>query len=168
MTHELITILCETRLLVGFLGEKHQAGWWDSSFLSSASSAFLTPIFPKSMLLAKYNGVCQAASRLHDDSIGLGRHYHLYRLPDSIERLLAQTLQDQGQASELAQNISDRDTALSRLHEYCGGTVDKAEGPIAVGDFADKQLKELLDMSSRYYVQAFENNCQCFPYMRSS
>jgi hypothetical protein len=122
MTEELITALCETRLLVGFLGEKHQAGWWDSSFLSASSNAFLAPVFPNSMMLAKYNGVCRAASRVHDDRIGLGRHYHLYRLPDAIERLLAQTLQNDARTSELSKNISDRETAMNRLHGYCGGT----------------------------------------------
>jgi hypothetical protein len=33
------------RVLIGYLGEHHQANWWSSSFLGRSSEAFLTPIF---------------------------------------------------------------------------------------------------------------------------
>ena len=55
-------------------------------FLSSSSKAFLGPIYPNSIDIAQYSGVCQAASIVHDEHIGIGKHYHLYRLPDAIER----------------------------------------------------------------------------------
>ncbi|NQV48955.1 MAG: BrxE family protein [Candidatus Marinimicrobia bacterium] len=95
MENNLIELIVETRFLVGFLGEKEQANWWGSSFLSKSSSAFLTPVFPKTTPTAQYHGICQAAKRVHDEHIGLGRNYHLYRLPDSIERSLANAMNDQ-------------------------------------------------------------------------
>ena len=166
MVNDTIKIICESRLLIGFLGEKHQAGWWDSSFLSKSSISFLAPVYPNSILSAQYYGVCQAASKVHDEHIGLGRNYHLYRLPDSIERLLAKTLQDKEFSSLISNNISEKNSVMSRLIGFCGVTVDLAEGPIAIGDFSDDTLDGLIRKSLSYYLKAFENNCKSFPYMR--
>jgi hypothetical protein len=43
----LITALVELRIVVGFLGEHVQFGWWRSSFFSSSSEAFLAPVFAR-------------------------------------------------------------------------------------------------------------------------
>ncbi|NQU65671.1 MAG: BrxE family protein [SAR324 cluster bacterium] len=154
------------RMMIGFMGEKNQADWWDSSFLSASSVTFLTPVYPKSVLLAQYNGVCQAAMRVHDSHIGIGRHYHLYRLPYSIERLLTKRLQDQECAAQMKKNIVDKDTVNSGLSKLSGSPVALSEGPIVVGDFSDKDLEGLLKKSLMYYLIAFENDRKCFPYMK--
>jgi hypothetical protein len=39
------------RLAVGLLGERDQAGWWPSGFMSQASKAFLAPVFGERVLL---------------------------------------------------------------------------------------------------------------------
>ena len=56
-----IESLIRLRLAVGYLGEQHQAGWWQSSFLSSAGRTFLTFSFAKTLPLAQYSGVTAAA-----------------------------------------------------------------------------------------------------------
>ena len=61
------------RLAVGFLGERDAAGWWRSGFMSSTSSAFLTPVFGSKVLQARYQGVIESARRVHDEHIGVGR-----------------------------------------------------------------------------------------------
>ena len=84
------------RLLVGFLGERSQFNWWPSAFFISSSSAFLSPIFTKTAFTAQYHGVKEAASRVHDEHIGVGKVYHLFRLPETVEQTLFGHLQDPG------------------------------------------------------------------------
>lgn len=60
------------RLLVGFLGEREQVGWWPSGFLSSTSHSFLSPMFSRTTPLARYTGVSEAARRIHDERIATG------------------------------------------------------------------------------------------------
>jgi hypothetical protein len=57
--------IAELRVLVGFLGEKGQANWWNSEFFSATATAFLAPIFNRSLFLAQYQGVTAAASKMH-------------------------------------------------------------------------------------------------------
>ncbi len=166
MDNKLIELIVEARFLVGFIGEKEQANWWGSSFLSKSSSAFLTPVFPKTTPTAQYHGICQAAKRVHDEHIGLGRNYHLYRLPDSIERSLANAMNDQDLSLKILENIADRDLASKRLAEIGTTGNDFAEGPIAVGDFSDDELGILVRKMISHYHSAFENDIKCFPYLR--
>lgn len=61
------------RTVVGYLGERDQSAWWQSSFFGPSSRAFLQPIFARTELLAQYNGVTRAAALVHDDRIGVGQ-----------------------------------------------------------------------------------------------
>lgn len=160
--------ICESRMLVGFLGEKHQASWWESSFLSSSSKAFLTPTYPNSSILAQYRGVCQAASLIHDEHIGMGKHYNLYRLPDSIERMLSSYLQDDESAKTVTKYISTREIVLDRLRALGAQNIEPSDGPVIVGDFSDTDLDKLLSISLSHYKAAFDSGCKTFPYMRCS
>jgi len=158
--------VCETRMLVGYLGEKHQASWWGSSFLSSSSKAFLTHIYPNSIAMAQYSGVCQAASIVHDNHIGIGRHYHLYRLPDSLERSLLKCIQDIEFSESLNQFISTKETAINRLLELGVDSITKTEGPIAIGDYSDDELDVLIKKARAHYIAAIQQDYKTFPYMR--
>ena len=106
MNGDLWEKIYETRFVVGYLGEKNQKAWWNCNFLSQSSKSFLIPIFSKTMVLAQYNGVCKAASIIHDEHIGIGRHFHLFRLPNSIERRLSQFALDGAIADKISLLIS--------------------------------------------------------------
>ena len=58
------------RFAVGLLGEKEQAGWWPSSFMSPTSSTFLLPVFGANIMEARYQGIVEAGKRVHDERIG--------------------------------------------------------------------------------------------------
>jgi len=73
MEVELIETLVKFRLAIGYLGEREQFGWWQSSFFTQGSDAFLTPIFGRTKALAQCNGVTQAAAIIHDERIGTGK-----------------------------------------------------------------------------------------------
>jgi hypothetical protein len=167
MDNKLAKTIGETRILVGYLGEKKQSNWWDTSFLSDVSLAFLKPIYPKAAFAAQYTGVCKAASIVHDEHIGIGKHYHLYRLPDSIEKSVFNVaLRDSEWSSEIKQNLDSKENALKRLLNIAEDADELSEGPVIVGDFTDNDLEELIKKASSYYLAAFKNSAKTFPYMR--
>src|SRR5437773_108710 len=120
----------ELRLLVGYLGEKLQYNWWASSFYDPFAMDFLSPVFGRTARLAQYNGVREAARRVHDANVGIGRVFHLFRLPEETEHDLhrhAETLDE-----AILSVVSDRATALARLRVFADKTAPSAEGPIAI------------------------------------
>ncbi len=168
MTKNLYEMLFDLRLTVGYLGEKNQCGWWESSFLSPSSKTFLVPVFTKTSLLAQYHGVCQAASRVHDEHIGLGLHYHLYRLPESIEQMTTRQVQPDSQEERVAANFPDQAAALAYLEQFGDTTPDKSEGPIAIGDYSESQMEHLLRRAASHYFKAFTEGYTCLPFFRHS
>jgi hypothetical protein len=163
---KLIQHICEYRLLIGFMGEKHQSAWWDCAFMSASSRAFLAPVYPNSVPLAQYSGVCRAAAIVHDEHIGIGRHFHLFRLPDAIEQTSTKCMQEGTFARAVNQFTTDKDSAMNRLKEIGSDAVDSGEGPVVVGDFSDTRLNVLLKKSVSHYLDAFEHGYRTFPYMR--
>ena len=64
-----IKSIAKLRILIGYLGEKNQSNWWSSSFFTPQSSSFLNPVFGKTSFIAQYQGVKEAATRMHDEHI---------------------------------------------------------------------------------------------------
>ena len=91
---KIATTIAELRVLIGYLGEKGQSNWWSSEFFSATAAAFLAPIFNRSLFLAQYQGATAAAAKIHDEAIGVGRIYHLFRLPIGLEQASADALND--------------------------------------------------------------------------
>ncbi len=166
-TKAIVTLIVELRLLIGLLGEKAQYHWWDSHFMSATSTAFLAPVFSRTLLLAQYHGVCEAAMRVHDEHIGVGTHFHLYRLPDALERAAAKKLTDGDHAQSMPAVWADGETALARLNRLAVTVAQTSEGPVVVGRYADADLKALLHQAAYHYLQAFHQGYRCFPYMRA-
>lgn len=65
MTH-IANMIAELRVLVALLGEQQQAGWWASQFYSPTATAFLAPIFHRSLFQAQYQGATAAAAKAHE------------------------------------------------------------------------------------------------------
>ena len=81
------------RLIVGYLGERSQFGWWATAFFDASSRAFPEPVFVKTRHLAKYHGVVEAARQLHDGHLSVAA-YHLFRLPEELEQDLHVFMRD--------------------------------------------------------------------------
>jgi hypothetical protein len=151
------------RMSVGLLGEAAKPHWWGSTFISPASQAFLTPIFGMRTQQASYEGLVEAARLVHDDRIGIGRAFHLFRLPDHIEHCIFEITQlnNSGLAS-----VETRDAAIAILAELSGGEAPAREGPtmITAGDGVGG--KEWVGEVAALYRSAFSKAVQCFPYFR--
>lgn len=167
MTKSIYELIAELKLLIGYLGEKNQFNWWESNFLGQSSSAFLAPTFPRTTLLAQYHGVCEAAQIVHDESVGIGHNFHLFRLPVSIERTLAKSVQELSNDSSLLTVLRTKESALKRLEELSNKN-DAQSGPVHVGAFSETELEQLVKNAAGIYLSAFEQNKKCFPFMRGA
>jgi len=152
------------RLLVGFLGEKSQFGWWPTSFYDASGRLFLEPIFSKTPQLAQYHGVVEAARRLHDEHLNVGT-YHLFRLPEELEQDLHILLQGGVEEPSPAVLFRDKQTALDALIAEAGSAKKEGVGPVAIGN-VDNIASHLRDIAS-VYASAFSSNSQSYPYLAS-
>ena len=164
MNKQYLISLATLRILVGYLGEKDQFSWWSSSFFSSSSDAFLSPIFSKTAFLAQYNGVKEAAAKVHDEHIGVGRVYHLFRLPEHIEQQLHQLLHDKDIVDQIRSKISDKETALHNLSEYNKESVTFQEGPLKAGNIESLSNGDIIKTIAKQYCLACEKNLKVYPY----
>lgn len=165
MNQTLIRMLTEVRLAVGYLGEKSQKSWWDSNFLGQSSAAFLVHMYPRTTLLAQYHGVCEAARLLHDEQVGVGQNYHLFRLPAVIERAVAEDVKMD--ANGLFEVYSSVLQAEQKLQDIATELNEVNDGPFYLGEFSDDRLEALARQSAALYLNAFRNGHRCFPYIRS-
>ncbi len=85
MNRPLLLSFFNLRIVAGALGERQSPYWWATSFMTETSGMFLNPIFTKTHLLAQYQGIKEAACLVHDEYIGTGKVFHLFRLPEEIE-----------------------------------------------------------------------------------
>lgn len=158
------------RMLVGYLGEKSQHGWWPSTFLAAASRAFLQPAYPRSASLAAYHGVVEAGRVLHDQHIGIGRVYHLFRLPEEMEHdLHLAALENEDELSTWrAASLASREAATRELTRIANGGLTAPEGPVRLGTRKSIDRTETIEDVARHYADAFHRGTRCFPYFRDT
>lgn len=150
------------RLAVGMLGEREGAGWWTSAFLSPTSTSFLAPVFAGNTFQARYQGVLEAAKRVHDERIGVGHVFHLFRLPESIERRLFESVQSGG--SDVAKTISSPESAKARLQSFVTKAVAAKPGPALMALPDAIETVGWISEAASLYSAAFSAGVQCFPY----
>lgn len=150
------------RLLVGYLGEKTQENWWSTTFFDSSSRFFLEPMFARTTRLTQYNGIREAARRLHDEYIGIGNVFHLFRLPEEMEQDLQQLMIDA--PDEWFAEVSSQEGALLVLRALAGEPISILEGPQLIGSldlvYGSPGSKAL----AQHYLAAFEQGIRSFPY----
>lgn len=157
--------LAELRALVGYLGEQSPA-WWGSHFFDQTASAFLTPVFGRSAHQAQYQGVLEAARRVHDERIGVGRTLHLFHMPEHYEQGAASLIADREQGERLLAHTDSPDSALARL-EALASAQQAGEGPVLVGDFGE-DVGTALGVIAGLYLDAFRRGIQTYPYLREA
>ncbi|WP_395142856.1 BrxE family protein [Armatimonas sp.] len=156
----------ELRVLVGYLGEKPQLGWWPTTFLDRTAVAFLSPIYPRSSSHAQYNGVREAARRVHDEFVGVGHVFHLFRLPEEWELDLHRLAQDGEVMRAILQKVVSSEVALTALREMVGeSSVAPHSGPIAIGSVSMLRQRDAVRKFAELYLSAFENDLRSYPYL---
>ena len=149
------------RFVIGYLGEQNH--WWNSTFCSPVSKSFLSPVFPKTFVLAQLQGVSTAALRVHDQHIGVGNAFHLFRLPEEIEQSIPNVVKTKEQSTFLAP-IASSQTALNFLQENSNESNRKLIGPVRIGAISSLQENSIWREMGALYVRAFNDNEQVFPF----
>lgn len=162
-TNEVAAVRIVTlRLVVGFLGERDAGGWWPSGFMSSTSAAFLMPVFGPKTQQARYQGVLEAARRVHDERIGVGRAFHPFRLPEIMEQRLFEAVQFDDQT--LGDTTLSSDFAFTALEGLASHAVEAKSGPTLVGTVGSLENSGWIAEAASMYAAAFGAGVQCFPY----
>jgi len=156
--------LLQMRMLVGFLGERAQFAWWPTAFYDPSSRLFLEPVFAKTSRLAQYHGVVEAARRLHDEHLSVGR-YHLFRLPEEVEQDLHATVQSSVGEELASQAPQSKEAALEALKRLAATSGASSVGPTAVGSLKDLDSTDTLKAIAAAYLSAFARNAKTYPYL---
>ena len=119
------------------------------------------------MIHAQYHGVTEAARRVHDEHIGIGRVFHLFRLPEVVEQSMCGMLQDDSLENVVRNECSHPDHAMEALTSITGRLPALQEGPIQIGDTKDLDSTEWLLMAGTYCV-AFTAGARTYPYFRGT
>ena len=164
MNHALIDLLTSLRAAIGYLGEKGQYAWWQSSFFAPASRAFLAPVFARTPVVAQCVGVTRAAAVVHDERIGVGRVYHLFRLPEEMEQGIHRALHDPDLGARIAAATASRDAALALLREIAAPPAASGIGPTLIGEALALRLIDTWRIVTTHYLRAFEQGTQVYPY----
>lgn len=159
-----LTLLLRARLLVGFLGERAQFGWWPTAFFESSSQLFLAPVFSKTTRLARYHGVVEAARRLHDEHLNVGS-FHLFRLPEEIEQDLHGLVQGAANDVSLTEMLQSQAVALDALQRLGAADVQTSVGPTAVGSIETLEQSSALQGIAGAYWSAFSRGTKTYPYL---
>lgn len=152
------------RLLIGYLGEAAQYGWWSTSFFIPQSKQFLEPMFARTIRLAQHHGVSEAARRLHDENIGVGNVFHLFRLPEEMERELHEYAADKGKVEILFTDLVNKDNALSSLSTLADGGKSFSEGPVKICEVGDILKSKFMKEVAHCYLAAFKQGVRTYPY----
>ncbi|MCC6426501.1 MAG: BrxE family protein [Phycisphaerales bacterium] len=168
MKPEVVDCVATLRLLVGFLGEQEQAGWWPSAFLGASSKPFLSPVFPKTTVLAQCRGVTHAAARVHDERIGVGSVFHLFRLPEDIEQSVHRLLEQQEPAQRLSSVVKDKQSALTALKSLSASKQPSGNGPVRVGRAIDLSTLDSWRVVAAHYAAGFQASSEVFPFFSAT
>ena len=164
MKDSYLSTLLQMRLLVGFLGERAQFGWWPTSFHEASSRLFLEPVFSKTSKLAQYHGVLEAARRLHDEHLSVGS-YHLFRLPEEVEQDLHAIVQSSAGEDLANPAPKGKEAALDELKRLAATSSSSSVGPTAVGSIKDLDSTDTLKAIAAAYLSAFKQNAKTYPYL---
>jgi hypothetical protein len=159
-----VSQLATLRAAVGYLGEREQYSWWQSSFYAPTSRAFLAPVFGRTQALAQNAGVSRAAALVHDERIGVGRVFHLFRLPEDLEQALHRAVQTPSVGQRITACVAHPDAALAYLRTESRSAAGTGVGPVEIGPAQDLRGWRSWRAVAAQYLGAFEMGGAAFPY----
>lgn len=159
--------LLRFQVLVLALGESKHYNWWKCSFLSPTGISFLQRLYPRAYFWNAVRSSSIAACAVHDSSVGVGNVFHLFRLPQDVNRALREIAGEERNqlTAELSALLGDRARLLESLKAIAGGQLKKVQpGPIKVGMTQDLAKSGSISSMASLYSAAFLNDSKTFPY----
>ena len=166
LAHKHIEEITRLRVLVAALGESSSPPWWKTTFLSDAGLRLTGRIFPRSYLSAAVNAVWEVARREHDERVGKGRRYHLFRLQPSPERSVQAELMDPAKAERLREVLAlEQDGLLEALSALVGTARLRGRGgPTLMGTVRSLSEPGGVSELAAVYRSAFREETVVHPY----
>jgi hypothetical protein len=162
-TGKTIRAFAQLRLVVGYLGERKQSGWWDCDLLDATGLRFLETVFPRTARAAALRSTAEAACIVHDKALGRVGNYHLFRLPPALEDRLEHCI-DEVYWSESGKQVESRETAMEALIRLADAVVKAPSGPVQVGVERKILTTTAIRELAAHYHSAFQDGIRCFPY----
>ena len=156
--------LAVLRAAVGFLGERYREGWWPSSFFDDGGEAFLGPIFARTRVLAQYQGVVEAAAVVHDERIGVGNVFHLFRLSEDLEQALHRLVHEGAVAAQIAEHAATPEAALEWMRQFGDGESRDGLGPVRVATLSGIRDMTAWRAVATHYVSGLTGHNEVYPY----
>ena len=150
------------RIAVSILGETADPKWWNSNWFSTTADSFLKPVFGNEFGAAIYHGSLEASKRVHDERIGVGRVFHLFRLPEEMELKINSIVL--GESCSPIKELTEPEQATNFIKELSLDETFSEIGPNRVGAFKDLMGKKWIRILTSNYKSAFDNSKQTFPY----
>ena len=160
MTKEIEII--SLRIAVSILGETTDPKWWNSNWFSTSADSFLKPVFGNEFGIAIYHGSLEASKRVHDERIGVGRVFHLFRLPEEMELKINSIVL--GENCAPIKELTEPEHATNFIKDLSLDDSFSELGPNRVGAFKDLIGKKWIRILASNYKSAFDNSKQTFPY----
>ena len=154
------------RTIVAMLGERTTPPWWRTQFLTDVGLRALTRVFPRTATSAALSSVLMAARVEHDKRIGLGRRYHIFRLPGSLENGIALLMSEEDFTTQTGALVSKGlDDLIHELATMANGRKEPpADGPIRLGPSAGIVDAASVERLAANYSHSFQTNRRAFPY----
>lgn len=162
-----LTTIVRLRLLIAFLGEKKQHGWWDTSFLDSTGRRFLETTFPRTAFEAALRCASEAARLVHDAQIGRVGAFHLFRLTVEAEDAIEAQIGKQLEPAWLA-SVADAQVAARELHGMATSHITAPPGPVQIGNEKNLLSAESASEIAAHYSSAFAQGVRCYPYFATT
>jgi hypothetical protein len=151
------------RVAVGFLGEQSSHKWWNCSFFDASGKTFLAPVFPRTHVRAQYQGVVSAAALVHDEHIGVGNVFHLFRLPEYFEQDIHVAF-DADIIDAIANLAKDTVSAMQFLSGYASKDKKASPGPVKVGKLSLMRDSSIWKQITSLYLSSFEQKLNTYPF----
>lgn len=164
MTQVIIETVLKLRAAVGFLGEQAPARHWSSAFFASSSRSFLSPLFSRTLALSQLRGVTAAAARVHDDRIGVGEVYHLFRLPEEIEQATHHFMLTPKAQSILTPSLADIASASGIVTQLAAKESLETVGPARIGSVPEMYDVAAWQKAAAHYAFGFSSETEVYPF----
>jgi hypothetical protein len=102
--------------------------------------------------------------RVHDEKIGVGRVFHLYRLPETIEQLISNAFRECSLPEDATRCFDSTKAAESILAGMAKGSVAVKPGPVRLGGADMINSRDGVALIAATYRAAFQTVIKCYPY----
>lgn len=161
--------LAVLRAIVAALGERATPPWWRTQFLTEVGLRTVARIVPRTAVPAAVASTSITARTEHDRWIGVGRRFHLFRLPGVFETSVEAALHEEKLQAQLKQALAMHERLVEELASLAGARHQKpTDGPVALGDARQLSKPATTAVLAACYLAAFSGAGRCFPYFEES